>query len=92
MRCCAFILATLKAKLFYNAWVRYMIESNLKVTSNCLFYLSINTNYDTFENKVQSAIRIIIFAILIIWPLFLIGFLHWRKSELENEDFKKKFI
>ena len=27
--CCAKILAMLRAKLFYNAWVRYMIESNL---------------------------------------------------------------
>ena len=89
MRCCAMILATLKAKLFYNAWVRYMIESNLKVTSNCLFYLFVNTDYDSFEMKVHSAIRIVILTILIIWPLFLIGFLHWRKSELENENFKK---
>ena len=92
MRCCAAILATLKAKLFYNAWVRYMIESNLKVTSDSFFYLFVNTDYNSFDKKIQSAIRIVIVAILIIWPLFVIGFLHWRRSELENEEFKKKFI
>ena len=26
-------------KLFYNAWIRYMIESNLITTHSCIFYL-----------------------------------------------------
>ena len=28
-------------RLFYNAWIRYLIESNLTTTHNCIFYLFI---------------------------------------------------
>ena len=29
--------------LFYNSWLRYLIESNLKTTHSCIFYLYITT-------------------------------------------------
>ena len=52
IRICAVIMSILKRKLFYNVWVRYMIESNLKVTNNCIFYLYISGSFDKVEDKV----------------------------------------
>ena len=51
-RCCGMIMGVLKAKLFYNAWIRYMIESNLKVTSNCLLYLAMDNTYEDFGSRI----------------------------------------
>lgn len=46
VRCCNIFRKLLKLKLFYNVWIRYMIESNLKMTHNCIFFLYINGSFD----------------------------------------------
>ena len=52
IKLCATLLYILKTKLFYNVWVRYMIESNLKMTNNCIFYLSISGSFSELEDTV----------------------------------------
>ena len=44
---CNKIRNILKAKLFYNVWVRYMIESNLNVTHDTVFFLALQGSFDT---------------------------------------------
>ena len=69
-----------------------MIESNLKVTSNCVLFLYVNNSYEDFGSRIQSALNIIMLLIFIVWPFFLAFFLYWKKSELEKPEFKRKFF
>ena len=46
-KCCNTVRNKLKVKLFYSVWIRYMIESNLRMTHNCVFYLFISGGFIT---------------------------------------------
>ena len=45
LKCCRSLKNYLQSKLFYNVWIRYMLESNLKMTHNFIFYLSISGGF-----------------------------------------------
>ena len=45
-RCVNTLVEKLKKKLFYSVWIRYMIESNLKMTHNCIFFLFISGGFE----------------------------------------------
>ena len=92
LRFCKTLLFIMKRKLFYNVWVRYMIESNLKMTNNCIFYLYISGGFKTTADGVQTVTRIILLTIIVIWPFFLISFLHCNRKHLHGKNFKRKFI
>ena len=40
----------LKKKLFYSAWIRYLIESNLKLTHNVVIFLLIFGSFDSLTD------------------------------------------
>ena len=80
LRFCKTLLFIMKRKLFYNVWVRYMIESNLKMTNNCIFYLYISGSFETTADGVQTVTRIILLTIIVIWPFFLVGFMYYKRS------------
>ena len=76
----------LKEKLFYRAWIRYLIESNLKTLHRSAFFLRYMASF-TLMTLVHSALCIIFF----IWPIFLIVFLMKKRKELEEKAFIEKF-
>ena len=41
------IIAYFRKKLFFNSWIRLMIQSNLKITHNSVFFLSLTGSFDT---------------------------------------------
>ena len=84
IRLCGTLLWLLKRKLFYNAWVRYMIESNLKMTHNCIFYLYISGSFGKAEDAVQTILRIILLTIIVIRPFFMTGFLFCKRRLLHQ--------
>ena len=92
IRLCGTLLRLLKRKLFYNAWVRYMIESNLKMTHNCIFYLAISGSFGKASDAVQTMLRIILLTIIVIWPFFMTGFLFFKRRLLHKLAFQQKFI
>ena len=47
---CRQIKKLIGKKLFYNVWIRYMIESNLKTTHNCIFFLYIAGSFDSLDD------------------------------------------
>ena len=82
IKLCATLLYIMKTKLFYNVWVRYMIESNLKMTHNCIFFLYISGGFGELSDSLQTAVRILLLTIIVIWPFFLTGFLYCKRSQL----------
>ena len=81
-KCCRSLIAWLKKKMFYNVWIRYIIESNLKMTHSCIFFLYISGQFDSVSAVLNSVIRIVIITIYAIWPFFVAGFLWYHKSKL----------
>ena len=69
-----------------------MIESYLKMSHSCIFYLSISASYTSSRDKAGSIVRISLLTILIIWPFFVTAFLFKKRSQLETESFRRKFI
>ena len=88
--CCNTVRNFLKTKLFYSVWIRYMIESNLKITHNCIFFLAMGASFDSVDDSYATAIQIILFVIICIWPFFAVVFLCLKRKKLEDRSFKTK--
>ena len=83
----------LNDKLFYNAWIRYFIESYLDTTHNCIFYLYIVGAIHTSLTEFFSILmRVILLTVFLIWPIFTSGFLYCKRGKLDEPIFKRKFI
>ena len=83
----------IKAKLFYSVWIRYMIESNLKVTHNCIFMLYISGTFsDTVEKTLMTTVQLVFLVIIVVWPIFMIVFLYKKRDRLEEKEFKTKVV
>ena len=91
-QCVKNLVKSLKKWLFYSVWIRYLIESNLKMTHNCIFYLYISGSFVELQNSVSTAIRIVLLTIIVIWPFFMTAFLYFKRKRLDEPVFKQKII
>ena len=91
-QCVRNLVKSLKKKLFYSVWIRYLIESNLKMTHNCIFYLYISGGFMGIEETASSVIRIVLLTIIVIWPFFMTAFLYIKRKRLDERGFKQKII
>lgn len=62
-------------KLFYNSWIRYMIESNLKTTHNTVFFLYLTGSFATLLDSGKTFTMCLLLAIIVLWPVFIWLFL-----------------
>ena len=93
VRFCHTLRNILKAKLFYSVWIRYMIESNLKVTHNCVFFLAISGSFSDTDNSLSTSTMIILLSIIVLWPIFVTTFLLCNKGpKLTQPRFKRKCL
>ena len=91
--CCKKIMQKIKSKLFYSVWIRYMIESNLKMTHNSIFMLYISGSFgETISATIRSSIQLIILILIVIWPIFLILFLYSYRNKVNEPDFRAKVV
>ena len=86
LRFCKKVRNILKAKLFYNAWIRYMIESNLKMTHNCIFFLYVSGSFLHTEDKINTISRIFLLIIIVFWPMFTTTWLLYNRKKSKNKD------
>ena len=77
-------------KLFYNGWIRYLIEANLKTTHTCTFYLYI-TMGTQLKLGFGRSVRLIMLVVIVIFPFFALVFLFYKKNKLEDPEIKKHF-
>ena len=91
VKCCESFEKWLKAKLFYSVYIRYMIESNLMIAHDCICFLYVSGSFEILEDQINSFLRIVLLAIIVAWPFYLIGFLYCNRKRLHEMDFKQKF-
>lgn len=92
VHCCKSVHGFLKRKLFYNAWIRFMIESNLQIAHNCILFLYVNGSFDDLTAKYNTWLRILPLISFFVWPFFLLGFLYRNIKRLDEPVFKLKFV
>ena len=68
-----------------------MIESNLKITHNSIFYLLILGSFDSLKQTVSTIFTLAFLAVIILWPAFLTVFLLYNRKNLEKRPFQRKF-
>lgn len=83
--------AYFRKKLFFNSWIRLMIQSNLKITHNSIFFLALTGSFETTQDKFNTALMMALLGIFVVWPIFLTVFLLYNRGELRKKEFKKKF-
>ena len=88
---CFIVRRTLKVKLFYSVWIRYMIESNLKITHNCIFFLAIGASFQSSEYSFATSLRIILLIVIVTWPIFAAVHLYRNRERLNERSFRTKF-
>ena len=77
----------LRKKLFYNAWIRFLITSNLKITHNAIFVLHFEGSFATPKLSILTSFNILLLAMIVLWPLFLTCFLMYNRKRLERKSF-----
>ena len=91
INCCLKKRNYLRRKLLYNVWIRYILESNLKMTHTCIFFLAISGGFATVDQNIRTWIRITILTFYLLWPIFMILFLYRHRNELDKQSFMNKF-
>ena len=86
-----YLKSRLGKKLFYNAWIRYLITSNLKLTHNGIFILYFNASFESVKNGILTSLNIVILVIIALWPIFITVFLLYNKDHLNEKSFQRKF-
>ena len=78
--------------LFYNAFIRYLIKSNLILTHNNFYFLVFFISFKTISAAVSSLVNLQILVIVIRWPIMMLWFLIENQNNLDNQEFKTKYI
>ena len=81
----------LKKKLFFSSAIRYMIESNLKITHNSIFFLAITGSFSTTRDKVFTIFICLLLGVIVLWPFFVTAFLLHNRKRLKTPRFKLMF-
>ena len=77
----------LRKKLFYNAWIRFLITSNLKITHNAIFVMHFEANFASTKLGILTSFNILLLAIIVVWPFFITCFLMFNRKRLEKKRF-----
>ena len=81
----------LKKKLFFSSAIRYMIESNLKITHNSVFFLAITGSFESTSDKVFTILTCALLVVIVLWPFFVTAFLLHNRKRLKSPRFKLMF-
>ena len=81
----------LRRKLFYSSAIRFMVESNLKITHNSIFYLLMLGSFKSAKETISTIFTLAFLAVIILWPAFLTVFLLYNRKQLEKRPFQRKF-
>lgn len=85
------MLMKIRNKLFYSVWIRYLIEGNLFITYEAIFFLKKHGSFSTTELSLSTTFRILILIILVLWIIFASFYIVMKQQNLEEPTFKRKF-
>ena len=89
--CCKIVQKYMKRKLFFSSAIRFMVESNLKITHNSIYFLLMFGSFKTTKESVSTMFTFLFLGMIVLWPIFLTVFLLYNRTRLEDHDFQKRF-
>ena len=81
---CAKIWLVIQASLFYNLWLRYMIEGTLDLSYQSIFYLNKKGSFESTQVALETIISVFFVICIGLWLIFGFSFL------VENKKFLKQ--
>ena len=84
------LFVKVKAKLFWNSVIRYILQSYLKTSIGCMMAVSA-ISFGSSKATVSSIIAILFAVVLAIIPLYFLRFLHKRRKTLQQVEVKQRF-
>ena len=88
---CAPIKAKLQKKLFFGAWLRYMIVSNLKITYTIMAFLLSGFSFATTFAGIKTAAFTAGLLCILAWPVVIAIFMFRNQSRLDEPAIKGKW-
>ena len=83
------IFQKIKAKIFWNSILRFILQSYLKTTLGCLFAISLMSFSE--KNKIINAVMTIVMLIaLVSFPVLFGVILHKNQGKLDLQEMKDK--
>lgn len=85
------LMIIIRNKLFYSAWIRYLIEGNLFITFDAVFFLSEHGGFSSNKKSLSTIFRMAVLIVLVLWIFFAAIFPLVKYQYLHDETFKRKF-
>ena len=83
------LVMKIRAKIFWNSMLRFVLQSYLKVAIGTLFSIYL-INTDTSGDIANTVFAIIVLLILIIFPIFFAIVLHRNRSSLDSQELRDR--
>ena len=82
---------SLKKMLFYDAFIRFVIEGNLDICYENIFFVHLYASFDSEEEAWNTSFRIFFVAVIGFWQIFSFFFIICRQKDLKQEDVEERF-
>jgi len=81
----------LETKLFYNSFIRYLLQSNLKILHNSVTFLVFTGGFASFGTGALTIGQGLVCLGLLIWPIYMTVYLIKNQEKLHEKSVSKKF-
>jgi len=85
------LIDQLRSQLVYSAWLRYMIVSNLKLTSQSLTYLLVLQYEPEMSSPLVTVLNYGFLTLIVAWPIWVACWLRKWQGRMDSEEFTDKF-
>ena len=82
-RCCMSLHQVLRKNLFYDSFIRWMIEANFGMAYENIAFVLMYANYDTQADAINTCVRFFFIGLVSFWLIFSFTFILCRFSVLE---------
>ena len=85
--CCHRLGQKLKAKIFWNGLLRYVLQSYLKISMSCLMALSV-MKWDELVSSINSGLGLLMLAVLLCQPVLFACIMERNVTKLRRRKMK----
>ena len=81
----------LRESLFWDSFIRYIIEGNLDLCYENILFVHLYASFDTTEDGLNTGIRIFFVTVLGLWLIWSTCFITLKRKNLKIEEYESKF-
>ena len=81
----------LRKALFWDSFIRYIIEGNLDLCYENIFFVHLYSSFDTQDEAINTGTRIAFVVVLGFWLIWSTCFITRNRKNLKQEELEEKF-